>query len=150
MYHIRLHTGMWKFCSKTLLACSPLPLLQVRNLTPVTCVVRALPLPATTTIISEATAGKSHTGEEYRLLNSCWFSDSKKRLHRCDFCGKMYTASGSLRLHLKSHLSRLAANAFNTINSFPQGPLPPRSDHILILYSFHITSASGIHFNRTV
>ena len=28
----------------------------------------------------------------------------------------MYTASGSLRLHLKSHLSRLAANAFNTIN----------------------------------
>lgn len=35
---------------------------------------------------------------------------------RCDFCGKMYTASGSLRLHLKSHLSRLAANAFNTIN----------------------------------
>ena len=26
---------------------------------------------------------------------------------RCDFCGKMYTASGSLRLHLKSHLSRL-------------------------------------------
>jgi len=35
---------------------------------------------------------------------------------RCDFCGKMYTASGSLRLHLKSHLSRLAANAFNTMN----------------------------------
>ena len=28
----------------------------------------------------------------------------------------MYTASGSLRLHLKSHLSRLAANAFNTMN----------------------------------
>ena len=28
----------------------------------------------------------------------------------------MYTASGSLRLHLKSHLSRLAANAFNNIN----------------------------------
>jgi hypothetical protein len=29
---------------------------------------------------------------------------------RCDFCGKMYTASGSLRLHLKSHLSRLGKN----------------------------------------
>ena len=28
----------------------------------------------------------------------------------------MYTASGSLRLHLKSHLSRLAANAFSSIN----------------------------------
>ena len=35
----------------------------------------------------------------------------------------MYTASGSLRLHLKSHLSRLAANAFNNINlpGFPMG-----------------------------
>ena len=35
----------------------------------------------------------------------------------------MYTASGSLRLHLKSHLSRLAANAFNTMNmpGFPMG-----------------------------
>lgn len=29
----------------------------------------------------------------------------------------MYTASGSLRLHLKSHLSRLAANAFGSINN---------------------------------
>ena len=28
----------------------------------------------------------------------------------------MYTASGSLRLHLKSHLSRLAANAFSSMN----------------------------------
>lgn len=46
----------------------------------------------------------------------------------------MYTASGSLRLHLKSHLSRLAANAFNTINSFPQGPLPQR----WILFIFFI------------
>ena len=28
----------------------------------------------------------------------------------------MYTASGSLRLHLKSHLSRLAVNAFSSVN----------------------------------
>ena len=41
------------------------------------------------------------------------------RNFRCDFCGKMYTASGSLRLHLKSHLSRLAANAFGSINNIP-------------------------------
>ena len=33
----------------------------------------------------------------------------------------MYTASGSLRLHLKSHLSRLAANAFGSINNMPGG-----------------------------
>ena len=31
----------------------------------------------------------------------------------------MYTASGSLRLHLKSHLSRLAANAFSSMSSLP-------------------------------
>ena len=33
----------------------------------------------------------------------------------------MYTASGSLRLHLKSHLSRLSANVFGGLNGLGGG-----------------------------
>ena len=128
-----------------------LSLLQVRNLTLVTCAARALLLQATTTIISGATAAKSLTGDHVSHLSfdSC-FCILKEMMPRCDFCGKMYTASGSLRLHLKSHLSRLAANAFNTINSFPQGPLPQRWSWFIFLKKLNFACSSGTHFNRTV
>ena len=40
-------------------------LLEVRSLTLATCAAKALPLQATTTIISGATAAKSHIGEPH-------------------------------------------------------------------------------------
>ena len=91
----------------------------MRNPTPVTFVVKALPPPVIITTTSGPTAGRSLTGDA-----SCFFNLLTRgtemchlfRNFRCDFCGKMYTASGSLRLHLKSHLSRLAANAFSSMS----------------------------------
>ena len=68
MYHIRLHTGsyflflsfafqfLFFFCNMYIIPLLP----KVRNHTPVTCAERALPLLATTTTTSEATAVKSH------------------------------------------------------------------------------------------
>ena len=60
-WYIRLHTCILAYSIFIYLSC--LSLFQVRNLTLVTCVERALQLQATTTITSEATVAKSHTGE---------------------------------------------------------------------------------------
>ena len=66
-----ISTSMWNIdvCVNTgtfthLFALSSL--LQVRNLTLVTCAARALLLQATTTIISGATVAKSHTGDHVK------------------------------------------------------------------------------------
>ena len=157
-----ISTSMWNIdvCVNTGTFTHPFALsslLQVRNLTLVTCAARALLLQATTTIISGATVAKSHIGEAPTS------SPSDFSIIIVDPCFWIWRNFVQVWLLWKDVHCQWQPEASSQISPFPSRCkrlqhhqlIPSRSspsevDLIHILDRVHNTCSSGTHFNRTV